>query len=276
MAGRDAKRIERSAHLPETQKKKPRRFFTQKQLDDAAEAISSNQMTYREAESRFRVPKSTLQRKVNSIQTKPIGRPYLLPEGVEVELAELVKRYCQVGNILEKDIFLTIARQFARCQDPPIEFQASENWLRGFLQRYDLTDYNDSKKKSLGIHRRIALIPEHISEFITKYALAFQDYSKALATHLNLGLDQLPLDELSAGIFAIDETSVSNRTPLKYEPRKIVSSGVTCLENKVAGRSTVSASMMEVYTANGSMPFHVITVGKLTNISFGTVSVDNC
>ena len=57
----------------------------------------------------------------------------------------------------------------------------------------------------------------------------------------------------------MDETSIGNKTPLKYEPVKIVPNGANALQSVCDGQSTVSACLLEVFCANGESPFSVLT-----------------
>jgi hypothetical protein len=179
---------------------------------------------------------------------------------MEEELAGVVRWYCKSGSVIESKLFKRIAEQLYIRRFPNSDkFKASNSWLKGFSQRCNLEEHYKPANKALGIHRRISCVEAHVEDFIGKFLEAFALYRRMLAAHLGIGVPDLEEQHLRPGIFVMDETCLSNHAPLSYEPRKIVPKGAVLLENKISGRSTICASLLEVYTAAGSLPFHVLT-----------------
>ena len=130
------------------------------------------------------------------------------------------------------------------------------------MQRNDLKEFDNGKSKPLGIHRRIACNPQYVKEFIDKFLRCYDEYKNHLAEVLQIPPIDLSDEQISAGIFALDETSISNCTPLRYELKRLTPTSSTCLQADVSGRSTTNASLLEIYCADGSMPFHVMTTKR--------------
>jgi len=264
---RDEKRLIRDQDKISKRPKRPRYRYSQDDLHAAVEAYQSKRMTLNQASSVYGVPRTTLHDKANNLHPKANGRPFLLPEVVENDLAALIRTFCGKGNVLEESYFVEIAQRYVSghqaCAE--ISFQAHRDWLTQFLQRHDLKRFEDGTSKTLGVHRIISTSPELVDSFIGKYRSAYQNYIRDLAIALNTQPVDLTENQIRQGIFAIDETSISNGTPLKYEPKKLVDSNVFCLNSLVSGQSKVSASLLEVFSASGQMPFHVLTTKqKLT------------
>lgn len=267
--GRDARR---SLKEKETKIQRSKRIclaYDPSQMDAAVEAIRKKKMSVRAAAEHFNVPAATAARKAKGKNPGAIGTPFVLSETVERDLADMIRSYCSSGNVMEKDFFKEIVLKYA-AQIPSSSsnprkkpFKCSESWIKGFLERNDLKEYNNGKAKPLGIHRRIACNPTYVKEFIEKFTLCFAEYKNHLSEVLQTPLIDLTDEQISSGIFAIDETSISNCTPLRYELKKLTPTSVNCLQADVSGRSTTNASLLEVYCADGTMPFHVMTTKRI-------------
>ena len=225
----------------------------------AIEDCRLKKKSFKEASRFYQVPYSTLRDKVHGNHSKATGRPYLVPECIEDDLALLVRNYCAKGNVLEQTFFCQIAREHVQRMEPGLTFQAHSDWLKDFLKRYNLKCFDDGSSKSLGVHRILSCEPSRVEGFITVLKTAYQNYLRDLAKAMNTQVPDLTEEEIRRGIYAIDETAISNGTPLKYEPKKLVDADVFCMNVLVTGRSKVTASLMEVYAASGEMPFHVLT-----------------
>ena len=243
--------------------KKKRCDYPPEKVTGGVKAVVDNEMSLRAAEDAFGVPHSTLHRKSKGQCSGPIGTPYALTEKVEEEFADMIRSYCCNGNVMEKDFFRKIVLKYIEKHPPAksrkMPFKCSNKWITGFLSRHGLKVYDHGKAKPLGIHRRIACNPLYVKEFIEKYNVCFTEYKNHLAEVLRIAPIDLSEEQISAGIFAIDETSISNCTRLRYELKQLTPNSVSCLQADVSGRSSINASLLEVYAADGSMPFHVMT-----------------
>lgn len=261
---REQKRMVRDQDKIAKRPKRPRYRYTPEDLDNAVVAFQSKQMTLSQASESYHVPRMTIYDKAKEKHPHAVGRPFLLPENVEQDLADLIRSYCGKGNVLEESYFLKIAKSYVEQHEDcaGVTFNAHRDWLTSFLQRNDLKRFEDGTSKSLGVHRMISTSPDLVGQFISKYRQAYNDYIQKLAEALQTQPVDLSEEDIKAGIFAIDETAISNGTPLKYEPKKLVGSDVFCLNSLVTSQSSVSASLLEIYSASGRMPFHVLTTKK--------------
>jgi hypothetical protein len=261
---REQKRMVRDQDKISKRPKRPRYRYTQEDLGNAVLSFQSKQMTLSQASAFYHVPRMTIHDRAKEKHPGAVGRPFLLPENVEQDLADLIRSYCGKGNVLEESYFLKIAKTYVEKHEDcaGVTFNAHRDWLTSFLQRNDLKRFEDGSSKSLGIHRMISTSPDLVGKFISKYHQAYNDYIHKLAEALQTQPVDLSEEDIKDGIFAIDETAISNGTPLKYEPKKLVDSDVFCLNSLVTSQSSVSASLLEVYCASGRMPFHVLTTKK--------------
>ena len=92
---------------------------------------------------------------------------------------------------------------------------------------------------------------------------AFDAYLKALSAELNINIPDLTNSDIAAGIFGLDETSLSNRTPTKFEPVKLTpkagKGGIQVMQSICSGQSTVCATLLELFCANGTAPCSFMT-----------------
>lgn len=235
---------------------------SQEKLNQAISEYQSGALTLAAASEKYSIPLSTLHDKVKSKHKKPRGRPYALPEEMERDLAHVVLNFCERGSVMMLEELSNIATAYAQHRE--IEaFKASPNWRKGFISRWNLEKWSEGKRKVLGIHRRISAREEIIEEFIQKLFSLFREFLSALALDLGVAVAELTHEDIAPAIFGMDETSLSNRTPLKYEPGKIVKKSgqgsIQCLQSICQGQSTVCATLLEVFRADGSSPFHWLT-----------------
>ena len=256
---RDEKRRMRDSEKLAKRPKRPRYRYHNDDLNNAVAEVQSGKLSLRKAATLYKVPTTTLHHRLHGQHNLPVGRPYTLPEDTEEELASLIRSYCSKGNVLEQTFFCSIARDYVSRVHPGTSFQAHHQWLSEFLARHHLKIFEDGVSKSLGVHRMIACSAGLIESFIEKLRTGYDNYLRDLALALNTTVPELQEEDIRSGIFAIDETAISNCTPLKYEPKKLVDADVFCMNSLVAGRSKINASLMEVYSAGGAMPFHVLT-----------------
>ena len=261
--GRDAARYLRDNQKKIKRSKKKRCDYLPENIEGAARALQAKTMSVRDAAAAFNVPPTTVHRKSHGQNPGPIGGPFVLDQTAEAEFADMIRSYCSSGNVMEKEFFRKVVLKYTDQRPPPKQrkkpFSCSDSWISGFLNRQGLKEFDHGKAKPLGIHRRIACNPKYVKEFIQKFTLCFNEYKKHLSEVLKIPPIDLTDEQVSAGIFAIDETSISNCTPLRYELKQLTPNSVACLQADVSGRSTTNASLLEVYCANGSMPFHVMT-----------------
>jgi hypothetical protein len=249
-----------SRHAP----KRRRSTFTKEQVEEAVSEYSSSiaKTSLSSVSKKHGIPVSTLHDKLKSRHLKPRGRPCLLPEEVERDLASVVVNFCEKGSVLHLEELSKIAVAYAHHQQVR-EFKASSTWLKNFIHRWNLEMWCENKRKVLGFHRRIAARESIIEEFIQKLFEAYAKFLSALACESGKAMEELSHPEISAAVFGMDETSLSNRTPMKYEPKKItMQSGVgsiQCLQSICQGQSTVCATLLELFCADGSSPIHWLT-----------------
>ena len=210
--GRDARRSLKDKETKIQRSKRTRLAYDPAQMDAAVEAIRKNKMSVRAAAEHFNVPAASAGRKAKGKNLGAIGTPFVLTETVERELADMIRSYCSSGNVMEKDFFkeivLKYAAQLPSSSSAPRKkpCKCSEPWIKCFLERNDLKEYNNGKAKPLGIHRRIACNPNYLKEFIEKFTNCFAEYKNHLSEALHVPSIDLTDEQISSGIFAIDET----------------------------------------------------------------------
>lgn len=242
-----------------------RGLATRKRLEAALEEFRSKgaaPATIMLLASKHRVPYTTLWDKAHGKHLNPNGRPFLLHERSERDLAVAILNFCERGSVMLRSEFIKISISYAQQLGFP-DFKASPKWVNRFLTSWELEIWKEGRRKVLGIHRRIAARESIIEQFIQKLSFAYSRFLAVLATHLGKAVAELTHLDISPCIFGIDETSLSNHTPLKFEPVKLTSasgtSGLNCMQSVCQGQSTVCATLMEIFCADGSSPFHWLT-----------------
>lgn len=280
---RDEARAEQDDLTRRSGSKRPRFRYLPEHLAAALEELGECHLPLLAVARKWGIPQSTLHNKANQKHTNLIGRPYMMNQESEEQLARMVVRFCSKGCPITFPELTTIVLAYAEHHPTAIpNFKASPEWMAGFIERSKLKQWEEGKTKILGIHRRIAARECVIEAFIKQLFEIYRLYLSALSEYLGKGIPDLLVHEISDGIFGIDETSLSNRTPTKYEPVKMVSKsgkgGVQALQSICRGQSTVAATLMEVFCANGTSPFHVLTTKvELTSakkLTLGCVNPD--
>ena len=100
----------------------------------------------------------------------------------------------------------------------------------------------------------IATTPEIVELFFGTYQSAYAGYMVHLARSLNVPVRDLNQSDVSKGIFVIDETSISNGASPKDDSQT--------LGDVIPGKTNENATLLEVYCADGSMPFHVLSTTR--------------
>ncbi|MDP2434955.1 MAG: hypothetical protein Q8P67_04375, partial [archaeon] len=233
-----------------------------KEYSRPSEDPEAQKPTLSSVAKKYGIPVSTLHDKIKNRHLNPRGRPCLLPEEVERDLASVVVNFCEKGSVMHLEELSKIAVAYAH-QQQVRNFKASLPWLKKFIQRWNLEQWSEGKRKVLGFHRRISARESIIEEFIQKLFEAYSKFLSAIACDYGKAMEELTHTEISAAVFGMDETSLSNRTPLKYEPSKITKKtgvgSIQCLQSVCQGQSNVCGTLLELFCADGSSPIHWLT-----------------
>ena len=235
---------------------------SQEMIQQAIDEYLTEGETLSELSRKYNIPMSTLHDKLKQKHKNPRGRPCVLSEDMERDLAHVVVNFCERGSVMFLSELSEIAVAYAQ-QRSIDNFKGTSKWRKEFISRWNLEKWTEGKRKVLGIHRRISAREDIVEEFIQKLNTHFRAFLSALAESLGKAIAELTHDDIAPAIFAMDETSLGNRTPMKYEPQKVVKkSGVgsiQCLQSVCHGQSTVCATLLEVFRADGTSPFHWLT-----------------
>lgn len=262
---RDQERTEAGIASRAKKPVKPRKRIEPGALESAKSSyLDDSNATLRSISSKYGISKSTLHRRVNNQNSGHIGPPFKLGENIERDLAHALCNWCEKGSAILVVELRKIAVAYAKIQvGQHTTFKASDTWIRAFIKRWELCEWQDGKTKVLGMHRRISCSEKIVSRFITELFEAFNLYLRALSEALQINVPDLTDQHIAAGIFGLDETSLSNKTPAKFEPTKITpksgKGSLQVMQSICSGQSSVCATLLELFCADGSAPFSFLT-----------------
>lgn len=166
--------------------------FSDHAIEQAAEAVK-NGMSYRRAEKKFGVPKSSIQRKVKNVQQNPYGRPTVFNEDEEKTISQCLALTAEWGFPLTVfDVRYVVKKYLDKKGVVESRFKNNfpgSKWAKGFLARQS-TELK--KRMCTNIKRaRAAITPEAIEAYFEE---------------LNISLKDVPAD----AIVNFDETSMQD------------------------------------------------------------------
>lgn len=150
--------------------------FADQMLERAVEAVQ-NGMSYRKAEQKFGVPKSSIQRKVKNVQQNPYGRPAVLNDEQEKQLSECLALAAEWGfPLTQLDVRCVVKRFLDKTGVHEPRFKDNlpgKKWIRGFFRRQ-----SDQLKTRMchNIKRaRAAVSPEMIEAYFQELSESLKD-----------------------------------------------------------------------------------------------------
>ncbi|CAI6356789.1 unnamed protein product [Macrosiphum euphorbiae] len=158
---------------------RPYQNYSEETLKKAVMELKTKKITFRDAEKKYRISKSTLQRKVNNKNTMKVGRPNTLSEKDEENLVKGICLSSKWGfpftsmdirhkSILSERLAENIKRSRAEINHESIKkyFEHLKNSLAGvsanLIINYDETNITDDPGKAKIITRRGCKHPERI------------------------------------------------------------------------------------------------------------------
>ncbi|XP_063237501.1 uncharacterized protein LOC134539411 [Bacillus rossius redtenbacheri] len=150
--------------------------FDQDTLERAAKAVNDG-MSYRKAEQKFGVPKSSIQRKVKNVQQHPYGRPPVLSETEEKQIAEYLALAGEWGFPLTAfDIRCIIKKYLDKKGMVEPRFKNNlpgKKWIKCFLARQCV---QLKYRMCTNIKRsRAAVTPEAIQTYFEELSVSLAD-----------------------------------------------------------------------------------------------------
>lgn len=261
---RDQERLQASNATKAKNPIRPRKRTSAESFEAARQEYQENpDCSMRSLSQKYGIPRMTLTRRLSGSSSGVLGRPYVLSEELERDLANAICAWCQKGATMHLEEFTKIAAAYAKERTGKSTFKASSTWTKKFIQRWELCEWEDGNSKVLGMHRRISCSEHIVSQFIEELFIAFDAYLKSLSEELNINTPDLSNEEIAAGIFGLDETSLSNKTPTKFEPVKLTpksgKNSIQVMQSICSGQSTISATLLELFCADGTAPFSFMT-----------------
>lgn len=157
-------------------RKKKYHLFDDKTLFLAAEAVKRG-MSYRKAEEKFQIPKSTIQRKIKNIQQNRFGRPPVFNETEETQLSQCLGLAAEWGfPFTSFDVKCIVKRFLDRKGIVEPRFKNNmpgKNWMKGFMKRQS----SDLKTRMAhNIKRaRAAVTPEIMESYFAELSVSLKD-----------------------------------------------------------------------------------------------------
>eukprot|EP00918_Siedleckia_nematoides_P083664 GHVU01183379.1.p1 GENE.GHVU01183379.1~~GHVU01183379.1.p1 ORF type:complete len:552 (+),score=42.31 GHVU01183379.1:1207-2862(+) len=181
--------------------------YTKDNLKEALRAIKLSKLSYRAAQNKFHIPKSTLQTafKKGRLLLR-LGRPPVLPSPVEAQIASRCKELCKLFFAITTTALRKLAYQLAERNKLPHTFShenqmAGVAWQRGFFKRNPKLAKRVAEPTSL--NRILGFNTAAVGRF----------YS-------NLGEEYRSHEYAASDIFNMDETGVKDS--IKIHPLKVV------------------------------------------------------
>lgn len=150
--------------------------FSEDALKKAADAVK-NGMSYRKAEKKFGVPKSSIQRKVKNLQQNPYGRPTVFSQDEEKVISQCLALTADWGFPLTIFDVRCVVKKYLD-KKGVVESRFKDNfpgskWAKGFLAR----QCNELKKRMCtNIKRaRAAITPEAIEAYFEELNISLKD-----------------------------------------------------------------------------------------------------
>ena len=163
---------------------------SQEKIQQALDEYRSGSTILSEISRKYGIPVSTHHNKMMQKHQNPRGRPCVLPEEMERDLAHVVVNFCERGSVMFLSELSEIAVAYARERSID-NFKGTPRWLKQFISRGNLEKWTEGKRKVLGIHRRISAREDIIEEFIEKLTTHFRAFLSALAESLGKAIAEL-------------------------------------------------------------------------------------
>lgn len=170
------------------------RSFDDEHLNRAAEAVRKG-MSFRNAEKKFGIPKSSIQRKVNNVQQNHFGRPTVFSDLEEKELSQCIALAAEWGFPLTAFDVRCITKKFLDTKgitEPRFKNNMpGKKWITGFFKRQSgelKTRMSNNIKRA-----RAAVTPEMIESYFQELSASLKDVPrKALINYDETSMQDNP------------------------------------------------------------------------------------